>query len=36
MIYEFIAFYFIVERVALGQEETAPAPAPFEWDPNNE
>ena len=25
-----------VERVSLGQEEDAPTPAPFEWDPNDE
>jgi hypothetical protein len=25
-----------VERVAIGQEETAPVPAPFEWDPDDE
>lgn len=25
-----------IERVALGQEEMAQAPEPFEWDPNDE
>ncbi len=25
-----------VERVAIGQEESAPVPEPFEWDPNDE
>lgn len=29
-------YYFAVERVSLGQEENAPAPEPFEWDPANE
>ena len=32
----FFFFCLTVERVAIGQEETAPTPAPFEWDPNDE
>lgn len=27
---------FLVEIQNLGQEEDAPAPEPFEWDPNDE
>jgi hypothetical protein len=32
----FFLFDFIVERMTLGQEEEAPAPEPFEWDPSQE
>jgi hypothetical protein len=29
--YRYLLSYFLVERVALGQEDEADAPAPFEW-----
>jgi hypothetical protein len=28
--------FFLVDIESLGQEEDAPAPEPFEWDPNDE
>ena len=31
-----LLFCVLVERVSLGQEEKAPVPAPFEWDPSDE
>ncbi len=31
-----IYMYFIVDIQSLGQEEDAPPPEPFEWDPNDE
>lgn len=32
----YIYMYFIVDIQSLGQEEDAPPPEPFEWDPNDE